>query len=63
LFLGEEDEDIDERLTASLMDYVESPDQHKDVMIEISNEAREPYVFSENLCMIAGFAKMKWIVI
>jgi Lon protease-like protein len=57
LFLGEEDEDIDERLTTSLMDCVESSDQHKHVLIEISNEAREPYVFkSDNLCMVASFA-------
>jgi hypothetical protein len=37
------------------MNYVESSKQHKNLMIEASNEARESCVFKiHNLCMIAG---------
>jgi hypothetical protein len=51
------------RLTASLMNYLESSDQHKDVLVEKSKEAREPYVFkTDNLCMIAGDGKSSIIV-
>jgi len=58
LFLGEEDEYIDERLTASLKDCVESLDQHKDMLKEKSNDSSKPYVFkSDNLSMIAGCAR------
>jgi hypothetical protein len=52
--LGDDDMG-DERLTTSLMDYVEISDQHEDVMREEPIEAREPYVFKyDYLCMNGG---------
>jgi hypothetical protein len=58
LFLEEDDsEDVEERPVETLIDCFMSEDQHKDVMIEISNKARDPYIFkSVNLCMVACFA-------
>jgi hypothetical protein len=54
LFLDEDDEKV-ERPIESLMGYVESSDQHEDVLTEEANEAKEPYVFKYDiLCMFAG---------
>jgi hypothetical protein len=55
--LGEGDgEDVEERHVESLMDCVESSEQHEDLMMsEASNETIGSYVFqTDNLCMIAG---------
>jgi hypothetical protein len=52
--LGEDDMGED-RITTSLMDYVESSNQHEDVLTEEPIEDREPYVFKyDDLCMTVG---------
>lgn len=53
--VGEEDEE-DERLIASLVNYCGSSDQHENVLTEKSNKAMEPCLFkSNNLCAVARF--------
>jgi hypothetical protein len=52
LFLDKEDEE-EERLTVSVMNYLESSYQHDDVLKEEPNEASRTYIFKyDNFCMI-----------
>ena len=52
--LGEDDM-AEDRITTCLMDYVESSNQHEDVLTEEPIEDREPYVFKyDDLCMTVG---------
>jgi hypothetical protein len=53
---GEKDEEY-ERLTASLMNYLKSSDQHEDVLIEASYEVIKSCVLkTDHLCLVVDFA-------
>ena len=53
---GEEDEDTYERSNESVMNYLESLDQHEDMMPKASEEAIESYVFkTDGLFVIACY--------
>jgi hypothetical protein len=57
--LGEDDMGED-RIATSLMDYVESSNQHEDVLTEEPIEDREAYVFKyDDLCMTVGWKGKK----